>query len=207
MTAYQPDTPVTIDEETDSDLALVKACQQGDMEAFDALVLRYKDRLYNVVYRFLGHREDAQDVVQECFVRAYRSLESFKGESTFYTWLYRIATNLARNAIRDRGRKGRDQGMSLEKLQDEAPNIAQRATQSNQRPDVLAQENELNESLQACIEELPEQYRMVFVLRTMDGLRYNEIAAVLECPRGTVKSRLNQARRLLREALRAQGLV
>ena len=207
MSAQEPDTPVAIAEQLDSDLALVKLCQQGNMEAFDALVLRYKDRLYHVVYRFLGHHEDAQDVVQECFVRAYRSMDSFKGKAKIYTWLYSIAANLARNAIRDRGRKGRNRGMSLEKLQDEAPNVAQRATQSNQRPDAIAAGHELNEMLQTCIEQLPEQCRMVFVLRTVDELRYDEIAAVLDCPRGTVKSRLHQARVLLRDALRAQGLV
>jgi RNA polymerase sigma-70 factor, ECF subfamily len=207
MNSDETNSPAVIAEAVDADLELVEACQAGDDEAFDALARRYTDRLYNVVYRFLGNHEDAQDVVQETFVRAYNSLDSFEGKSKFYTWLYSIATNLARNALRDRGRKGRDQGVSLEKLQDEAPNVAQRVTQSNARPDVVAAGNELNDALQACIETLPEQNRMVFVLRTVDGLKYDEIAAVLACPRGTVKSRLNQARVLLRDALQAQGLV
>ena len=206
MSSEQPESPVAIAESIDEDWALVQACQQGDDDAFDTLMERYKDRGYTIVYRFLGQREDAQDVAQEAFVRAYRGLDDFEGNSKFYTWLYSIATNLARNNVRDRGRKGRDQGMSLDKLQDEAPNVAQQVTQSNQRPDTAAAGHELQETLQACIEALPEPNRMVFVLRTVDGLKYDEIAAVLDCPRGTVKSRLNQARNLLREALNAQGL-
>lgn len=206
MSSEQPNASATIAENVDEDWSLVEACQQGDDDAFDTLMLRYKDRVYSIVYRFLGQREDAQDVAQEAFVRAYRGLDDFEGNSKFYTWLYSIATNLARNAVRDRGRKGRNQGTSLDKLQDEAPNVAQQVTQSNQRPDKAAAGHELQETLQACIETLPEQYRMVFVLRTVDGLKYDEIAAVLDCPRGTVKSRLNQARVLLREALNAQGL-
>ncbi len=207
MSSDDIDTSAVITESIDADLELVEDFQAGIDEAFDALALRYSDRLYNVVYRFLGQHEDAQDVVQETFVRAYRNLDSFEGKSKFYTWLYSIATNLARNALRDRGRKGRDQGVSLENLQDVAPNVAQVATQTNTRPDTLAAGNELAETLQTCIETLPEQNRMVFVLRTVDGLKYDEIAAVLDCPRGTVKSRLNQARVLLRDALQAQGLV
>ena len=206
MSSEQPESPVAIAETIDEDWALVQACQQGDDDAFDTLIGRYKDRVYTIVYRFLGHREDAQDVAQEAFVRAYRGLDSFEGNSKFYTWLYSIATNLARNAVRDRGRKGRDQGTSLDRLQENAPNVAQQVAQSNQRPDTAAAGQELHEALQACIEALPEPNRMVFVLRTVDGLKYDEIAAVLECPCGTVKSRLNQARVLLRDALNAQGL-
>ena len=94
-------------EERDADVALLEQCRSGDSSAFDELVRRYKDRVYNVAYRFLGNHEDAQDVAQEVFVRAYRGIEGFKGDSKVYTWLYSIAGNLARNKLRDSKRKAR----------------------------------------------------------------------------------------------------
>lgn len=198
---------VLVNEERDIDQLLVEQCQGGDMAAFDDLVLRYKDRIYNVVYRFLGHHEDAQDVVQEVFMRAYRGIQDFQGRSQVYTWLYSIAGNLARNALRDGGRKGRDQGTSLNRLEEDAPTVAQQATRVDASPDRIAERHELNDVLQDCIELLPEHYRMVFVLRTFEQLSYDEIAEAVGCPAGTVKSRLNQARRQLRDALRERSVV
>lgn len=198
---------VLVNEERDIDQLLVEQCQDGDMAAFDDLVLRYKDRIYNVVYRFVGHHEDAQDVVQEVFMRAYRGIQDFQGRSQVYTWLYSIASNLARNALRDGGRKGRDQGLSLNRLEEDAPTAAQQATRVDATPDRIAEQHEFNDVLQECILLLPEHYRMVFVLRTFDQLSYDEIAEALGCPRGTVKSRLNQARVLLRDALRERSVV
>ena len=183
------------------DASLVEKCRRGDGSAFDELVRRHKDRLYNVVYRFLGSHEDAQDVVQEVFVRAYRSIEGFRGESQVYTWLYRIALNLARNRVRDSKRKGRDKGTSLEALEGAAPGVAGRASSTERNPGSEAMAHELEETLQRVLDELPESCRMAFVLRTVDGLSYEEIAELMECPRGTVKSRLNQARRMLRDRL------
>ena len=97
-----------------SDAGLVEECRSGDLTAFDELVRRYKDRVYNVVYRFLGNREDALDVAQETFVRAYRGITEFRGHAQVYTWLYSIAANLARNRLRDGSRRGRDKGTSIE---------------------------------------------------------------------------------------------
>lgn len=184
-----------------SDAGLVEVCQHGDLTAFDELVRRYKDRVYNVVYRFLGHREDALDVAQEVFVRAYRGIETFKGNANVYTWLYRIATNLARNRLRDAGRKGRNRGTSLEGLETAAPGYAEVAASTHRTPSTVAAERELDDLLQRCLEELPEPYRMAFVLRTFDDLSYEEIAESMGCPSGTVKSRLNKARALLRDRL------
>ncbi len=187
-----------------SDAGLVEECRSGDLTAFDELVRRYKDRVYNVVYRFLGNREDALDVSQETFVRAYRGIVEFRGRATVcrtetncgvYTWLYSIAANLARNRLRDGGRRGRDKGASLETL---APSALPRTEET---PRALAERHELDETLQQCLSELPEHYRMAFVLRTFDDLSYDEIAETLGCPTGTVKSRINQARKMLRERL------
>ena len=190
-----------------SDAGLIAECQQGDTSAFDELVRRYKDRIYNVVYRFLGNHEDALDVSQEVFVRAYRGIGGFKGDARIYTWLYSIAANLARNRLRDMGRKGRDKVVSLEALAEAAPNVAQAATASKQTPRDVAEQHEMEAMLQQCLEELPDHYRMAFVLRTFEDMSYEEIADVMGCPTGTVKSRLSQARNLLRERLEALAVV
>ena len=194
-------------EERDADRALVEECRSGDSSAFETLVSRYKDRVYNVAYRFLGNHEDAQDVAQEVFVRAYRGLEDFKGNSKVYTWLYSITGNLARNKLRDSKRKGRNKGMSLEDLERRAPGAAQQLTSTDETPENAATRHETEEALQVCLEELPEHYRIVFVLRTFEQLSYEEIADAVGCPKGTVKSRLNHARKILHESLKARSIL
>ena len=182
---------------TQSDAVLVAECRQGDATAFDEIVRRYKDRIYNVVYRYLGNHEDALDVSQEAFVRAYRGIDKFRGQAKVSTWLHSIASNLARNRLRDGSRKGRDMGTSLDAMNPSSVGAAP----ENPRHD--AQKQELDEALQRCLDQLPDPCRMAFVLRTFDDMSYDEIATALDCPRGTVKSRINQARRLLREKLQA----
>ncbi len=195
------------EERKQTDSVLVEECQNGDADAFGELVTRYKDRIYNVAYRFLGNHEDAQDVAQEVFVRAYHGIQGFKGRAKVYTWLYSIAGNLARNRLRDGGRKGRDRGVSLEALESAAPGVAQRATSGGATPEEVARGRELDAALQECLRELPEHYRMTFVLRTFEELSYDEIADAMGCPKGTVKSRLNQARSILHERLEARTLL
>ena len=188
-----------------SDAGLVDECRSGDVSAFDEVVRRYKDRVYNLVYRFLGNHEDALDVSQEVFVRAYQGLHSFRGGAKLYTWLYSIAANLARNRLRDAGRKGRDRGTSLEALAAHgSPGVP---AASNPGPRAAAERQELDELLQRSLDALPDHYREAFVLRTCENLSYAEIADALGCPEGTVKSRINQARKLLREQLQALELL
>lgn len=189
------------------DAALVVAFREGDSAAFSLLMRRYKDRVYNALYRLLGNHEDAQDVTQEVFVRAYHGLNEFRGEARVYTWIYSIAINLARNRMRDRGRKGRDRGVSLDALAADAPGAAQEAASGCDTPRHAAQRRELDDALETCLAGLPELYRAAFVLRVVDGMSYEEIAQTLECPKGTVKSRLNQARSLLRACLEQRGVV
>lgn len=186
-----------------SDADLVEKCQVGDDAAFDELVRRYKDRIYGVVYRFLGNREDALDVALEAFARAYRGIQGYGGQASVYTWLFTIAANLARNRLRDQHRKGRDKAASLEAMPDGGAEIAV----TRETPRSLAERRELEESLDACLDALPEAQRLVFVLRVFDGLCYEEIAACAGCGEGTVKSRLNQARRRLGECLKAHGVM
>lgn len=186
-----------------SDAGLVEECLRGDSSAFDELVRRYKDRVYNVVYRFLGNHEDAQDVAQEVFVRAYKSLNQFEGRAKVYTWLYSIAANLSRNRLRDTNRKGRNRGTSFE-AREEAGRVT---ADGNASPRDQVQAAELEEVLQACLDELPDHYRITFVLRTFEDLSYDEIADAMGVTLGTVKSRLNQARRMLRDRLRSAGVM
>jgi len=180
------------------DVVLVEGCRNGDSSAFEGSVRRYKDRIYNVVYRFLGNHEDAEEVAQEVFIRAYKGIQSFKGTAQVYTWLYSIAGNLARNKLRDGQRKGRNKGVSLEALESAGPGLAS----TGNAADIGAREHEMEEILQACLEELPEHYRMAFILRTFERLSYEEIADATGCPKGTVKSRLNQARMLLQKRMK-----
>lgn len=190
-----------------SDSDLVEACLRGDETAFEELVRRYKDRLYNVVYRYLGNHEDSLEVALEVFVRAYRNLDSFQGNAQVYTWLYSIAANISRNRLRDRGRKGRNKGVSYEALVEESPSTAQQAASTSVNPSQLAEKRELDEGLKLCLDALPDNYRMVFVLRTFDSLSYGDIAESVDCPPGTVKSRLNQARKLLKDCLTRRELL
>ncbi len=187
-----------------SDTALVEDCQNGNPAAFDELVRRYKDRVYNVVYRFLGNHEDAQDVSQETFLKAYLGIRQFEGRSRVYTWLFSIAGNLARNRLRDMGRRGRNKGISLDARRDDG--TVREFVGTGATPDEAARAQELDRVLQAALDELPEHYRLVFVLRTFEKLSYDEIADAAGCPKGTVKSRLNQARKQLHERLKAAGV-
>ncbi len=190
-----------------SDEALVAACRSGESAAFDELVRRYKNRVYNAVYRFVGNHEDALDISQEVFVRAYRGIADFRSDAKVYTWFYRIAVNLARNRLRDGSRRGRDKGTSLDGLIESAPAVASAATANGRTPRDAAEKSELETMLKQCLEELPEHYRTVFVLRTFEELSYEDIAATLECPVGTVRSRLNQARARLRRRLETLALL
>lgn len=191
----------------DPDAILVEECLRGDDSAFDEIVNRYKDRIFNVVYRFLGNYEDAQDVAQEVFVRAYQGMRGYKGRAKVYTWLHSIAGNLARNKLRDGQRKGRNKGTSLQALEESAPGVARQIGAAGPNPEYVARAHEMEEILQECLDTLPEQYRMAFVLRTFDQLSYEEIASAMGCPAGTVKSRLSQARLLLQRELRERSVI
>ncbi len=185
--------------------AVAAAFQAGDRAVFDQVVRDYKDRVYNVIYRLVGNHEDALDLAQETFIRAWRGADKFQGHAQVYTWLYSIAANLAKNRLRDRGRKGRNQGRSLEALHEAAPGALPAAAEVNPRD--AASASELRDALDVCLEALPDIYRLAFVLRTFDGLSYDDIAQAAGCPRGTIKSRLNQARKRLHECLSGRGVI
>lgn len=185
------------------DAGLVEGSLRGDPGAFDELVRRYRDRLYGVLYRYTGNHEDAMDLAQEVFVRAYRGLHAYRGQAEVSTWLYSIAANLARNRHRDSSRKGRSMGTSLDTLLESVSGLPT----GGASPREAASKCELDQALEACMADLSDTYRLAFCMKTFDGLRYDEIGLALGCPVGTVKSRLNEARKRLHGCLQARGVL
>lgn len=176
------------------DRALVKMAKGHDFKAFDELVTRYETKVYNLAYRMLGSQEDAQDVLQETFISAFNALDDFKGESSFSTWIYRIATNAC--LMRLRARKPQ-----IVSLDDQPSSLSEGITDWSEDVGTLLEREELRKVLDDAIKSLPEVYRAVFVLRDVEGLSNYETAKVLKISIGAVKSRLHRARLYLREKL------
>jgi RNA polymerase sigma-70 factor, ECF subfamily len=174
--------------EKDIDYELMKAIQRGDMVAFNSMVDRYKDRLMNVISRMLSSTEEAEDIVQETFVRVYQHRQSFNFQHCFSTWIYTIALNLARNQLR---RHRKFKFFEISEMEGHEAEFAVEAKIPNQLPKVL----------NSAIKDLPEKYRTAFVLRDVQEMPYEEVASVLGVPVGTVKSRVNRARLILRDKL------
>jgi len=175
------------------DSALVRAHLAGDEGAFTALVLRYQTRLLNFVYRSIGDRERAEDLVQETFIRVHRHLHRFDQDKKFSTWVYTIASNLAKNELRNRSRNPLVLFQTL-KRDWEADHRPLQFEDTRSRPDDEYGRRHLQELVETSVALLPEHHRVVFVLRELEGKSYEEIAAITKCNLGTVKSRLNRAR-------------
>jgi RNA polymerase sigma-70 factor (ECF subfamily) len=182
------------------DHGLIAACRAGETEAYGVLVRRYQDRLYPTVLRLTGCAEDAHDLLQETFLRAYEKLGRFHGDSSFYTWVYRIAVNLALSGRR-RKRPMLRLGGSARPGRDEAP-AEPPADPRESDPSLPLERAERERMVQDALNALAPDHRTVVVMKEYDGLRYEEIAAMLEIPVGTVRSRLHRARCELRERLR-----
>ncbi len=180
-----------LEELTDSQV--VQASLDGDIRAFGELVSRYDQRLLNFVYRTIGDRERAQDLVQETFVRVYRHLERFDQTKKFSTWIYTIASNLAKNELRNRSRNPLVLFQTIKKNWD-ADHRPLEWEDTQYKPDDLFRKRHLREKVEEAVEHLPEHHRIVFVLRELEGKTYEEIADITGCNLGTVKSRLNRAR-------------
>ncbi|MBF7731638.1 RNA polymerase sigma factor RpoE [Pseudomonas sp. N040] len=182
----------------EEDQQLVERVQRGDKRAFDLLVLKYQHKILSLVMRFVRDTHEAQDVAQEAFIKAYRALPNFRGESAFYTWLYRIAINTAKNQLAARGRKPREVDASVE---DAEYYEGEHALKDIDSPERLLLRDEIESTVNRSIQQLPEDLRMALTLREFDGLSYEDIAAVMQCPVGTVRSRIFRAREAVDKAL------
>src|SRR6202045_3641834 len=182
-----------------SDLSLVQRVQRGERSAYDLLVLKYQHKVVKLVMRYLRDPADAEDVAQEAFIKAYRALPQFRGDSAFYTWLYRIAINTAKNAVVSRDRSPIE--YDLDRNNEESYDMQGRMKDS-ETPEGLVLTDEIRSTVNAAIEALPEDLRTAIVLRELEGLSYEEIAASMDCPVGTVRSRIFRAREAIDRRLR-----
>ncbi len=182
-----------------SDLALVQRVQKGEKSAFDLLVRKYQHKVVKLVLRYMRNPADAQDVAQEAFIKAYRAIPQFRGDSAFYTWLYRIAINTAKNAIVSRDRSPIEYDLDLQD-EDEAHHLQGRLADTA-TPESLLLTEEIRTTVDQAIEALPEELRTAIVLRELEGLSYEEISQAMDCPVGTVRSRIFRAREAIDKRL------
>lgn len=174
-----------------SDQKLVERVQKGDKGAFDLLVLKYQHKIVNLIMRYVRDPELALDIAQEAFIKAYRALPRFRGDSAFYTWMYRIAVNTAKNHLAAQRRRPMDVELDLQDPEQYDLHAKLRETDT---PEGLALGNELKETVERAIAALPEDLRTAIVLRELEGMSYEEIAQTMDCPVGTVRSRIFRAR-------------
>jgi RNA polymerase sigma-70 factor (ECF subfamily) len=183
----------------DTDQELVRRVQAGDQTAFNLLVLKYQHRVLKLVGRFVNDAAEAEDVAQEAFLKAYRALASFRGDSAFYTWLYRIAINTAKNALVSQRRRPVDFDLDLQD-----PDQYDRAAKLKEAdtPEGVLLTDEIRAVVEEAMEQLPEDLRTAIVLRELEGLSYEEIAEAMDCPVGTVRSRIFRAREAIDKKLK-----
>ena len=185
---------------SDKDQQLVQRAQRGDLRAFDLLVLKYQGRIAALVGRYVSDAGEVEDVTQEAFIKAYRALGKFRGDSAFYTWLYRIAANAAKNHLVAKWRRPRADA-TIEDAEgfDEGGMLSESAS-----PEALAMGGELAEVVETAMNELPDELRAALMLREFEGLSYDDIADVLGCPVGTVRSRIFRAREAIDQRVKEQ---
>ena len=184
--------------ENELDLELVKRVQRGEKSAFDLLVLKYQHRIGAVIGRFVHDHAEAQDIAQESFMRAYRALQNFRGDAQFYTWLYRIAVNTAKNHLVAMKRRPPTSDVETE----DAEHFAGARMQDNDTPEHELLREEIAREVSQTVAALPEELRQAITLREVEGLSYEEIAETMDCPIGTVRSRIFRAREAIDARLR-----
>ncbi len=181
-----------------NDNVVVERVRNGDKQAFNLLVAKYQYKIQNLVGRFVKNRAEQEDVTQEAFIKAYRAIANFRGDSAFYTWLYRIAINSAKNHLVSASRRPSAHSVSLDDTV--TSGITDRLTEDNS-PEAILQNDELVSAIRRAISDLPEELRQAITLREFDGLSYEDIAAVMNCPIGTVRSRIFRARESIEQAV------
>lgn len=185
-----------------ADAALVKRVQEGDTSAYNVLVIKYQHRVVEIANRYVNNRSDASDVAQEAFIKAYKAINSFRGDSTFYTWLYRITVNCAKSFL-DSNQKHRYN------VDVDAPDFEAQDTQgvltSHDSPDSILESDELRETILKAFAALPKDLRRAITLREVEGMSYEEIARIMQTPIGTVRSRIFRARQFIEEQMAKLG--
>ena len=185
---------------SDADQQLVQRAQRGDLRAFDLLVLKYQGRIAALVSRYVSDAGEVEDLTQEVFIKTYRALGKFRGDSAFYTWMYRIAVNAAKNHLVAKGRRpGADATIEDAEGLDEGGLLSESAS-----PEALAMGGELAEVVESAWNALPDELKAALMLREFDGLSYDDIADVLGCPVGTVRSRIFRAREAVDQRVKEQ---
>lgn len=182
-----------------SDKQLVERVQKGNKKAFDLLVLKYQHRVLSIVGRYVSDSHEAQDVAQEAFIKAYRAIGNFRGDSAFYTWIYRIAINTAKNYLVSRGRRPPSSDVDVG---DAEAFTGADALRDLATPDQQLAKDQLESAIFVAIKALPDELRSAVTLRELDGLSYEEISEVMECPVGTVRSRIFRARESIEKHIR-----
>ena len=177
--------------EREADQTLVERVQRGEKKAFDLLVLKYQHKVANLISRYIRDPAEVLDVTQEAFIKAYRALPKFRGESAFYTWLYRVAINTAKNHLAAQARRPPGDDIEAETAEQMDMGSALKETDT---PERLALQREIAQAIQKALEELPDDLRTAITLRELEGLTYEEIAQAMDCPIGTVRSRIFRAR-------------
>ena len=182
-----------------TDQELVEQVQKGDKKAFDALALKYQQKVSNLISRYIRDHAEVQDVTQEAFIKAYRALPNFRGDSAFYTWLYRIAINTAKNFLAAQARRPPASDVEADTAiqTDAGTKLKEYAT-----PENLLLQDEIAKTIKAAVDDLPDDLRIAITLRELEGLTYEEIAESMDCPIGTVRSRIFRAREAIDTRLR-----
>ncbi len=181
------------------DAELVEQAKQGKMAAFELLVNRYQQKVANVIAKFIKDRHEIQDVAQEVFIKVFRALPNFRGDSSFYTWIYRIAVNTSKNHLVAKSRRIQNTQVEFE---DAESFLSNEDFRNLDTPDAVYSRGELEKTMSKAIAQLPEDLKKAIILREVDGLSYDEIAAEMDCPIGTVRSRIFRARDAIDQALR-----
>ena len=184
--------------EHESDQRLVVRSQQGDKRAFDVLVLKYQQRIASIVSRYLRDQDEVADVTQEAFIKAYRALANFRGDAQFYTWLYRIAINTAKNHLVAKSRRPPNTDKDINDGEFSENSVV---LEAEDQPETLLARDQLQSVILAAVDDLQEDLRTALMLREFDGLSYEEIAEIMACPVGTVRSRIFRARETIEKKI------
>jgi RNA polymerase sigma-70 factor (ECF subfamily) len=190
---------VLVESNRDIDQALVERVQRGDKRAFDTLVLKYQQKVANLISRYIRDPSEVLDVTQEAFIKAYRALPNFRGDSAFYTWLYRVAINTAKNHLAALARRPPQDDIEAETAEqmDTGTRLKEQDT-----PEHLAMQDEMARTIKDAMDELPDELRTAITLREIEGLSYEDIAQAMDCPIGTVRSRIFRAREAIDKKLK-----